>query len=36
MSREVGYDVVDNMDFLLSEFVPGVQREVRHSTRSKS
>jgi hypothetical protein len=36
MSGEPGYDGADNMDVLLSEFVPGVQREVRDSTRSKS
>jgi hypothetical protein len=36
MSREFGYDVADNMEVLLSEFVLGGQGEVRHSTRGKS
>ena len=33
ISREFGYDVADHMDVLLSEFVPSLQREVRHGNR---
>jgi hypothetical protein len=33
MSREFGYDIADYMDVLLSEFVPALQREVRHGNR---
>jgi hypothetical protein len=33
ISREFGYDVADHMDGLLSEFVPSLQREVRHGNR---
>jgi hypothetical protein len=36
MSREFGYDVADNMDILLSEFVPASRREALYSTRRKS
>ncbi len=32
-SREFGYDVADDMEVLLSEFVPALQREVRHGNR---
>lgn len=35
-SREFGYDVADNMEVLLSEFVPASQREAIYSTRRKS
>jgi hypothetical protein len=33
MSREFGYDVADDMEVLLSELVPPLQREVRHGNR---
>ena len=33
ISREFGYDVADHMDVLLSEFVPSLQRELRHGNR---
>jgi len=36
VSRGFGYGVADNMEVLLSEFVPASQRKVRHSTRSES
>jgi len=35
-SKEFGYGVADDMDVLLSEFVPASQREALYSTRRKS